>query len=277
MAWIEFHDTVSQHPKIWALSRRLRVERAHAVGLMASLWSWAVTHAPSGELSAFPPAAIAEAAGFPSQRGAQLLRALKASGLVDPDGTIHDWLDYIGPYLAYRESHRKRQARYRQKKKAMEAALNAQDFEESIHPDGYQQPCGQPNGAPSGNDPLLEEAAAHPAVRDASADVSPDAPTTPNPTHLTQPSPNPAIPAQAAPPPAAWIALAHQRAALRGKAGNAAYIGGILRSWLQSGGPQEDVPSAPPSPCGKPVGEQHYHQRDYTKDELDKLFDDPTQ
>lgn len=60
--WIQIEDTIREHDKIFNLSDRLNIPDAYAIGLMVCLWTWASTNAPDGDLTSFPPRAIASAA-----------------------------------------------------------------------------------------------------------------------------------------------------------------------------------------------------------------------
>lgn len=93
--------------------RELRVNRAQAIGHLHMLWWWAADNAEDGNLEPFPPADIADAAGF-SGNATTLIRALQTAGFCD-GMMIHDWQDYIGKLLAYREKKRKAEATRRRK------------------------------------------------------------------------------------------------------------------------------------------------------------------
>jgi len=64
MAWIQVDDGIREHDKIYNLADTLGISNAHAVGLMVCFWTWAVTAAPDGDVTNFPPRAITKAAGW---------------------------------------------------------------------------------------------------------------------------------------------------------------------------------------------------------------------
>ena len=116
MAWIESHQSLGTHIKLRRLARTLGIHRAQAVGHLHYLWWWALDSAPSGDLSGLAPVEIAELADWPGDPE-MFVTALRDCGWLDPDGRIHDWQDYVGRILTYREANRKRQSRHRAKRR----------------------------------------------------------------------------------------------------------------------------------------------------------------
>ena len=103
MAWIESHQSLQRHPKVIRLKTRLEIPKTQAIGLLHCLWWWAMDYAPSGDLSAFTPLEISEAAEWTGDPEA-FLRALKVCSLVDKDNRIHDWMEYAGRLILRREN-----------------------------------------------------------------------------------------------------------------------------------------------------------------------------
>lgn len=64
MAWIQVDEGIKEHDKIYNLADTLKISNAYAVGLMVCFWTWAATSAPDGDVTNFPPRAIAKAAGW---------------------------------------------------------------------------------------------------------------------------------------------------------------------------------------------------------------------
>ena len=64
MPWIQVDTNIGEHDKIFNLADALKISNAHAVGLMVCLWTWAVMAAPDGDITNFPPRALAKAAGW---------------------------------------------------------------------------------------------------------------------------------------------------------------------------------------------------------------------
>lgn len=112
MAWIESHQSLGSHIKLRRLARALGVHKAQAIGHLHYLWWWALDCAPSGDVSSLAASEIAEVAEWPGEPE-PFVAALRECGWLDPDGRIHDWDQYVGRILAFREGNRKRQRRYR--------------------------------------------------------------------------------------------------------------------------------------------------------------------
>jgi hypothetical protein len=112
MAWIESHQSLGTHIKLRRLARTLGILKPQAVGHLYYLWWWALDGAPSGDVSALSAAELAEVSEWPGDPEA-FLAALRDCGWLDPDGRIHDWEQYVGRILSFRENNRKRQRRRR--------------------------------------------------------------------------------------------------------------------------------------------------------------------
>lgn len=113
MAWIESHQSLAAHPKTKRLARRLGVPVPQAIGHLHLLWWWAIDYAPSGDLSRFEDADIADAVLWEGDAG-WLVAALVDAGFIDGK-VIHDWDEYTGRLLDRREANaeRKRMSRAR--------------------------------------------------------------------------------------------------------------------------------------------------------------------
>lgn len=62
--WIQVNCNVLTHDKTYALAEALKIPNYSAVGIMVSLWAWAGINAPDGDITKYPPRAIAEATGY---------------------------------------------------------------------------------------------------------------------------------------------------------------------------------------------------------------------
>lgn len=122
-AWIKVYHDLSDHPKTYALADALKVEQFAAVGIVVCLWTWAIIHAPDGDLERFPDAAIARACHW-HKPAAGLAKALQDSGFLD-GRRIHEWDEYASALIdimeVQREKARKRVEAYRERKRAAEA------------------------------------------------------------------------------------------------------------------------------------------------------------
>lgn len=105
-----------RHRKVRALARALDSDRPTAVGVLISLWIWAIEQAPDGEIdAAADPADFAEDIGWRGDPAA-LWGALVSSGWVDEGSAgwcVHDWREHTGGALWRRakDAARKRRAR----------------------------------------------------------------------------------------------------------------------------------------------------------------------
>ena len=107
MAWIESHQSLGRHPKVYRLASKLRIHKAQAIGHLQYLWWWTLDFAPTGNLSQFTPAEISAGAEWPGQPG-PFHDSLKECGWLDEDGTLHNWGDYAGKLIEKREIDRDR-------------------------------------------------------------------------------------------------------------------------------------------------------------------------
>ena len=107
MAWLELHQSVAWHKKTCALANKLKVRRPEALGLVATLWLWALEHAQDGALGHLTDREVAAAAGW-HRNPAEFVLALNAVGFLDADGAIHDWYDFAGRLIDQRQENAKR-------------------------------------------------------------------------------------------------------------------------------------------------------------------------
>lgn len=128
--WIQVYSNLPQHPKTTKLADELGLASAAlnpnvlAVGLVVSLWAWAIQNAYNGDLSGCSQRAIAEACLW-KKKPETLVKALQKAGFLDADMKLHDWEEYACLLVEQEENRRAktrdRVKRYRDKK-AAEAA-----------------------------------------------------------------------------------------------------------------------------------------------------------
>jgi hypothetical protein len=105
MAWVEAHQSLANHPKLFHLMDLTDLPRDRCIGRLFLLWTWALEFAEDGDLSRFSPDQIGFAVGIdgPDQKKEErekFFHALLQSGFVEEEKLlIHDWLDYAGLYL----------------------------------------------------------------------------------------------------------------------------------------------------------------------------------
>lgn len=140
MAWLQVHQTLKDHRKLFDAADELEITPPHMMGLLVSFWLWALDNAPKGDLTGITPRMIARAAqwdGEPEKLAETLIRA----GWIDKnkDGAleIHDWYEYAGKLIDQRQAEKERSARRR-----AAAASSSDDM-----PDNHTPTEGQPPDA----------------------------------------------------------------------------------------------------------------------------------
>lgn len=121
MAWIEVHQTLRDHRKLLQCADALNVEPVKLMGMLISLWLWALDNAPDGNLSGISEKTIARVMYYPEKKAASLVKTLVAENwLEQKDGVlaIHDWSEYAGRLMERREKDRARKKSTAPKKKA---------------------------------------------------------------------------------------------------------------------------------------------------------------
>ena len=156
--WIQVYSNLPQHPKTTKLADELGLTSAAldpnvlAVGLVVSLWTWAIQNAHNGDLSGCSPRAIAGACQWKKKPEA-LVKALQAAGFLDESMKLHDWDDYTVMYQDLQEDskikHRERQRRYRERQKAS-VTVTSRDDESDALPNRTKPNLTKPNNNISG-------------------------------------------------------------------------------------------------------------------------------
>ena len=78
MAWLQVHQTLKDHRKLFDAADQLEVEPPHMMRLLVSFWLWALDNAPTGSLVDITPRMISRAAqwdGDPEKLAKTLIRA----------------------------------------------------------------------------------------------------------------------------------------------------------------------------------------------------------
>jgi hypothetical protein len=113
MAYVEWHDTVRNHPKMDALMLALKIRRREAVGIIGCLASWAIQFRPGGRLEAKHVGVAVEWEGLNSE----LVATLVDIGWLDPIDddwvAIHDWKDVTRGYIKARKDAARKKREYR--------------------------------------------------------------------------------------------------------------------------------------------------------------------
>lgn len=101
MSWIESHQELSTHPKLFRLSALSGYDQDICIAKLHRLWWFALSYAEDGDLSRFSNAEIGYGVGISDKtRAEQFVSSLKEARWIDADTCfVHDWLDYAGLYL----------------------------------------------------------------------------------------------------------------------------------------------------------------------------------
>ena len=105
MAWIQVHQTLKDHRKLFDAADELEISPPHMMGLLISFWLWALDNAPTGKLDGITHRMIARAAQYEG----------------DPD-----WFEYAGKLIDQRKAEKERSQR-RRDAAAAAAGENADD------------------------------------------------------------------------------------------------------------------------------------------------------
>lgn len=109
--WLHVDVNLPQNHKTARLARYLGCSRAHAVGHLVCLWSWAMIHAPGGDLSHLEADDIADLSGWDGDADL-FMSSLERAGLVDAQ-QLHEWEEHQGQKFRKRvyEAEKKRRQR----------------------------------------------------------------------------------------------------------------------------------------------------------------------
>lgn len=126
MTWLRFDTATPRHPKIRRVARALNIERATALGLIASIWCEVAEARPDGSLVGLDTEDIDDWVDYHG-----LAQAMIDAELIDCDEAgeplrIHDWEEYAG---GWKEAQRA--ADYRAKKKVRSSA--SRDNHVTVH------------------------------------------------------------------------------------------------------------------------------------------------
>ena len=83
MAWVEVHQSLREHRKLYSCADDLDIEPVLLLGMLVSLWLWALDNTPDGGLDNISNRTIARATRWPEKKADQLMTALINNGWVD--------------------------------------------------------------------------------------------------------------------------------------------------------------------------------------------------
>ena len=110
MAWIEVHQSLREHRKLYSCADDLDIEPVLLLGMLVSLWLWALDNTPDGGLDNISNRTIARATRWPEKKADQLMTALINNGWIDRSESgglaLHDWSEYGGKLTERRATDR---------------------------------------------------------------------------------------------------------------------------------------------------------------------------
>lgn len=146
MVWIESHQPLRNHPKLFSLMESLKITRRDAIGLLHLLWWWCADYAKDGQLDKVSLTHLCRELDWTGDKD-QLLDALVECGFVDRNPLrIHDWPEYRLHFEAMaerverkRDGARRRAKDYRERK-ALRHAPEKRDVMQSNADTRPEQP-----------------------------------------------------------------------------------------------------------------------------------------
>lgn len=129
MAWLEVHQELREHRKLYACADDLDVEPVTMLGMLISLWLWALDNVQDGNLAGISNRSVARAARWPEKKADKLMSALIANRWIDQDGeslSIHDWAEYTGRLMDGRKKDAERKRKKREEKKQKASGRDAE-------------------------------------------------------------------------------------------------------------------------------------------------------
>jgi hypothetical protein len=137
--WLEYHDSVRDHPKLIKAARDLGIPKVHLLGHISSLWTWTLRMAPDGNLSSFSDEDIEIGAEWDGPPGklVEVLRSRRWLDKIEDGYAVHDWPEYARHLKA---AEWKRQERLRKKRQPMSGDRQPVSGDKSGIPDLSPRP-----------------------------------------------------------------------------------------------------------------------------------------
>ena len=115
--WIESHESLKEHPKLYIFMEELGITRPQAIGHLHLFWWWCSKYAASGKISGYSDLQISRAVDWDGD-ASRFRNALRNAGFVDEKNgvfEVHDWSEFRLYYEASREriERKRKQARQR--------------------------------------------------------------------------------------------------------------------------------------------------------------------
>lgn len=152
MAWIELHQTLREHKKMFACADDLGVKRTEMIGILVSLWLWALDNAQDGSLVGVSDKTIARVCDFPEKKAGKLVEVLRKNRFLDKEGdhyVIHNWYNYAGKLMEKREKDRARKQKGNKNSKDLSGNSDSSTAEETqdFHRNSIGNPMDEPGNS----------------------------------------------------------------------------------------------------------------------------------
>jgi hypothetical protein len=111
MAWVESHQALRDHPKVFDLMALMGWDLDTTIGKLHRFWWWCVDYAEDGDLRKHNESRLGAAVGITDPDEAKrFVRAMVDSKWIDdePFMRVHDWWDYIGLFLQRKYGSKKK-------------------------------------------------------------------------------------------------------------------------------------------------------------------------
>lgn len=149
MAWIESHQQLKDHPKVFELMSMMEWDLDQTIGKLHRFWWWCVDYAEDGNLTKFSDSQIGHAVGLNGDQAKCFVKAMLETCWLDrePYFRVHDWWRYIGRFLNGKYSrHPKSAERVRKLYKCRTATVRKPCLPNLTKPNKTTPPYSPPKG-----------------------------------------------------------------------------------------------------------------------------------
>ena len=107
MSWIESHQALEKHPKVYDLMNLMEWDLDRTIGKLHRFWWWCVDYAEDGDLRKHNESRLAIAVGLKPEDGEKFIDSMMKSYWIDkkPYLRVHDWWHYLGRFLQVKYKH----------------------------------------------------------------------------------------------------------------------------------------------------------------------------
>jgi len=107
MAWIESHQALRDHPKVFDLASGMDWPIDLAIGKLHRFWWWCMDYAEDGDLTRHCHDRVGQAVGLSGESCRTFYDLMVQIGWIDtePYHRVHDWWDWAGMWLRSKYRH----------------------------------------------------------------------------------------------------------------------------------------------------------------------------